>query len=56
MDIYYVDGNHNTILDNMKVAAAINDELAENSETDKPSFKDFGKISVPVLVNTHQRS
>lgn len=48
LEIYTVEGNHVSILDNIKVATAINGEPLEDAEAFKASIMEDGKIITPI--------
>ncbi|XP_023289558.1 fatty acid synthase [Orussus abietinus] len=56
VEIYTVDGNHITILDDPRVAVAINGDPLEDAATFKASIMEDGKILAPITTDEHHRS
>ncbi|XP_034946083.1 fatty acid synthase [Chelonus insularis] len=57
VEVYTIDGNHVTILDNLKIATAINGEPLEDAEAFKAKIMEDGKILTPILdQQQHTRS
>lgn len=57
VEIYTVEGNHVTILEQSKVAAAINGEPLEDAETFKATIMDDSStIRTSIVTDKHNRS
>lgn len=56
LDIHTIDGNHVTILDDDKVATAINGEPLEDADAFKARIMEDGKILAPIANPSYNRS
>ena len=57
VEIYDVEGNHVTILESEKVAAAINGEPLEDAEAFKASIMDdSSSVRTSIINDKHKRS
>ncbi|KAK0075162.1 hypothetical protein PV326_011833, partial [Microctonus aethiopoides] len=56
VEVHTIEGNHVTILDNMKIAIAINGEPLEDAEAFKASIMEDGKILTPITEPRYNRS
>lgn len=55
VEIHVVDGNHVTILDEPKIATAINGEPLEDADAFKAKIMEDGKILAPITDPHHSR-
>uniref|UniRef100_A0A7G8Z9J8 oleoyl-[acyl-carrier-protein] hydrolase n=1 Tax=Meteorus pulchricornis TaxID=51522 RepID=A0A7G8Z9J8_9HYME len=56
VEVYTIEGNHVTILDDTKIATAINGEPLEDAAAFKASIMEDGKILTPLMESLYTRS
>ena len=49
VEVHHIDGNHVTIVDNKKVAQAINGDPLEDADAFKATIMEDGKILTPIV-------